>query len=57
MQLTSRRPVSAHQAECDVNMLLDCAVALDDDFIDWSNTNAKKLCDIPVMRPGKTIGT
>lgn len=55
--LTSKQPLTAHQAESDVNMLLECAVALEEDFTNWSNRNAKRFCDIPAMCPGKTIGS
>ncbi|XP_056648385.1 three-prime repair exonuclease 1 isoform X2 [Diorhabda sublineata] len=56
-RLTKKEPIGAHQADADAQMLIMCAATLGDTFVDWCNQNAKKLCDIPTMVPGRKIGT
>ncbi|KAB0796836.1 hypothetical protein PPYR_10897 [Photinus pyralis] len=56
-RLTSKAPVDAHRAECDVNMLIECAATVGQPFVDWCNENAQQFCDIPMMVPGKPIGS
>lgn len=56
-RLTKRSPNKSHEAEGDVLMLITCAATLGEKFVRWANANAKGLCDIPSMVPGKKIGT
>lgn len=56
-RLTNKQPINSHQADGDVQMLIMCAATLGDRFVDWSNENSKRFCDVPAMVPGKKIGT
>lgn len=56
-RITNTTPKTAHQAEADVLMLITCAAALGDVFVNWANQNAKKFSDIPAMTPGRKLGT
>lgn len=38
-------------------MLIESAAALGQKFVDWCNQNAKKFYDVPMMQPGRKIGT
>ncbi|KRT84645.1 hypothetical protein AMK59_554, partial [Oryctes borbonicus] len=55
-RLTSKVNANSHLADQDVNMLIECAATLGQDFVDWANANAKKLSDIPKMKPGVKLG-
>lgn len=50
-RIAKKEPILAHNAECDVNMLLECAAILGEDFVDWANENARKFNEIPMMKP------
>lgn len=39
-QLVQKVPENAHQAEADVQMMLECALVVGEEFINWSNKNA-----------------
>nr|CAI5863829.1 unnamed protein product [Callosobruchus analis] len=56
-RLTNKQPENHHHAEADVQMLIECAAVLGDEFVDWANKNATKFSDIPAMSSGKRIGT
>lgn len=56
-RLTSKEPENAHEAEQDVNMLALSAATLGDRFISWANKHSRLFVDIPMMVPGKRIGT
>ncbi|GLV42790.1 uncharacterized protein CBL_03530 [Carabus blaptoides fortunei] len=55
-RLTQNKPINAHHAEADVQMLLQCAVHLGETFTLWANENAIIFNQIPKMEPGKKIG-
>ncbi|GJQ76897.1 hypothetical protein Trydic_g15099 [Trypoxylus dichotomus] len=55
-RLTSKENENCHLADQDVNMMIECAATLGQNFVDWANANAKKLSDIPRMRPGVKLG-
>lgn len=48
---------SAHRAEVDVNMLIECAATYGEKFVDWAKENAKPFNEIPLLQIGKKIGT
>nr|CAH7728705.1 unnamed protein product [Callosobruchus chinensis] len=56
-RLTNKQPETQHHAEADVQMLIECAAVLGDEFVDWANKNARKFSDVPAMSSGKRIGT
>lgn len=56
-RLTSKDVVDAHKAECDVNMLIECAAHLGQAFVDWANENTMRFGDVPVMEAGRRLGT
>ncbi|KAK9886837.1 hypothetical protein WA026_018487 [Henosepilachna vigintioctopunctata] len=55
-RLTSKIPLDSHQAEADVEYLIQCASVYGKYFVDWANDNAKLFSTIPEMKPGKKIG-
>ncbi|KAK4876720.1 hypothetical protein RN001_009226 [Aquatica leii] len=55
--LTKKTLINAHRAESDVLMLMECAATLGQEFVDWCNSNAQKFSDVPMMMPGRKIGT
>ncbi|XP_045463130.1 three-prime repair exonuclease 1-like [Harmonia axyridis] len=50
-RLTSNKPKNSHQAEVDVEYLIQCAIKYGDVFTRWANDNAKLFKDIPQMKP------
>lgn len=38
-----------HRAETDVTMLLECAVVMGDQFVEWANQNAKQFCIVEMI--------
>ncbi|KYB28263.1 Three prime repair exonuclease 2-like Protein [Tribolium castaneum] len=55
-RLTSKEPISAHEAEGDVTMLVTCAAVYGEKFVKYANDNSKRLSEIPAMTPGRRIG-
>nr|AEE62817.1 unknown [Dendroctonus ponderosae] len=56
-RLTNKEPENAHQAENDVIMLALSAATLGERFVNWANEHSRMFVDIPMMVPGKRIGT
>lgn len=55
-RLINKAAINTHRAECDTNLLLECAVAYGDRFISYSNCNAIPFSDIPLIQIGRKIG-
>ncbi|EFA01254.1 three prime repair exonuclease 2 [Tribolium castaneum] len=47
----SKRPLNAHGAEGDVNMLLACAADYGQKFVKFANGNSTKFSQMPIMKP------
>ncbi|ENN76024.1 uncharacterized protein LOC109538902 [Dendroctonus ponderosae] len=56
-RLTNKVAENAHQAEKDVIMLALSAASLGERFVNWANEHSRMFVDIPMMVPGKRIGT
>lgn len=55
-RVTQKPATNAHQAEADVGMMMECAVHLNEDFVNYANTHAILFSQIPKMEPGKKVG-
>lgn len=49
-RITKKEPVDQHRAECDVDMLIQCASTLGEEFVGWANKNSKKFLEIPALQ-------
>ncbi|KAI4471721.1 three prime repair exonuclease 1 2 [Holotrichia oblita] len=56
-RMTNKENDNAHFASADVDMLIHCAATLGQDFVAWANTHAKKLSEVPMMKPGVKLGS
>jgi three prime repair exonuclease-1 len=56
-RVTCKEALNAHEAEGDVVMLITCAAVYGERFVAYANEKSKKFSDMPMMKPGRKIGT
>jgi hypothetical protein len=56
-RVTCKEALNAHEAEGDVVMLITCAAVYGERFVAYANEKSKKFSEMPMMKPGKKIGT